>query len=360
MFKNKQKRLVTIMMLIISMAMVINGCSPKAPSGGEAAEGNENAVSIDYPKSTITMIVPTSAGGGYDLGVRNIARFLPKHLPNNVNVIVENVPGAGQMIGVHSLFAAKPDGYTIGGFDGSGALISQFARPDATKYDVEKFEYLGVWQVDARMIGVSNAIEATTWDEFVEFSKKSPIKVGTGGVGTGQHTDALMVEEFTDVDFKYVHYDGSANIEPGIARKEVDMEIAQYSTLKKLQDQDIGRPFCVLSDERSESAPDVPTALEIGMPKEQYEKLMSSPFYGTYRVVAAPPGTDPQILEILRKAVWDTFQDPEYIEEVKKMKAEYNPIMGEEYAASLGEKVEIGNSEESKEVVKLLQTMTDN
>lgn len=355
MFINRKSLPVAFLVLGLAFALVLGGCSSPqqqstpAPTPAPAKESG-------YPETTITLIVPTTAGGGYDLGARNVARFLPKHLPNNVNVVVNNMPGAGQMIGVHALYAAKPDGYTIGAFNAIGALMAQFIRPQETKFDVAKFKYLGMWQNDVRAIGVSNSVQAKTWDELVAKSKEKPLLCGTGGAGSGQHTDPLMVEAVSELKLKYVHYDGSAQVEPAMGRKEIEFEMGQVSTIVTLEEQKIGRPFCVLADQRVPSAPNVPTALEVGMPKEQYEKLMASPFFGVNRVIAAPPGMDPKILEILRKAVWDTFQDPEYIAEVEKMKGEYNPVKGEEYDAIALKKINSAN--ENQKMIEIMKEAT--
>jgi tripartite-type tricarboxylate transporter receptor subunit TctC len=305
---------------------------------GTAAE--KKPAAVDYPNNTITIVVPTTAGGGYDLGARNVARFLPKYLPKKVNVIVDNMPGAGQMIGVHSVYAAKPDGYTIGAFNAIGALMSQFVRSEEVKFDMNKFIYLGLWQQDTRAIGVSNNMTVKTWGELVKRSAQKPIVTGTGGLGTGQHIDPLMIEAVSDLKLKYIHYDGSAQIEPAMGRKEIEMEVAQVATIQNLVDTKIGRAFCIIDKERYPLTPTFPTALEVGMPKAMYDKLSTLPFFGVDRVIAAPPGTDPAIVEILRKAVWQTFQDPEYLAQVKKMKGENNPIQGKDYQLLVDKKIQ--------------------
>jgi len=284
-----------------------------------------------YPDRIITWIIGTTPGGGYDLGARNIARFLPKHLPNKVTIVLQNKPGAGQMIAVHTLWASKPDGYTVCSFNSTGALMAKFVRPGEIKFDVTKFEYLGMWQEDTRAIGISKFLKASTWQELVARSKQKPILVGTGGAGTSQHIDPLMIEAVSDLKLKYIHYPGSAQTAPAMGRNEVEMEVAQVATTEQLKDNGLGRTFCVLSKERSPFAPDVPTAVEAGMPEDQFEKLMDAPFFGATRVVAAPPGTDPQIVKILRKAMWDTFHDPQYLEHLKILKGDNNPMKGEDY-----------------------------
>jgi tripartite-type tricarboxylate transporter receptor subunit TctC len=297
------------------------------------------AFGAEYPNGPITIIIPTSAGGGYDLGARLIAKHLPKYLPNNVTVVPDNRSGGAQMIGVHSLYGSKNDGYTIGIFNLVGALLAPYTRGEGIEFEIDKFEYLGLWQTDIRAIGVNKQVTAKTWDELVAMGKEKPIVAGTGGLGVGQHTDIVVLSALSGVPFKYVHYDGSAPVEPALGRGEIQFEMAQTGTIRSVEEEGMGRAFCVFNDTRDPVAPDIPTALEVGMPKDLYDNITSLPFFGVQRVVAAPPGTDPAIVKILRDAIWKVFQDSDYIADQEKIGGTNNPIDGETLQKQIAEKV---------------------
>lgn len=325
------------MIMMLSLAACGESASTSTPTPGSASSQSQPSKSSStpnpYPKATITLIIPTSAGGGYDLALRAIAAYLPKYLPNTVNVVCDNQSGGGQMIGVHALYSAAPDGYTIGGFNGTAALLNQYCRPADISFDMNEFNWLGMWTKDVRAIGVSNSVTATTWDELVGMGT---ISCGTGGIGTGQHTDMIVLDSMSDINFDYVHYDGSNNVEPAMGRGEIQLESAQISTIASLEEEGLGRAFCVFADERLADFPDVPTALEVGMPAELYEALMTSPFFGVQRVLAAPPETDPEIVEILRSAIDQVFADPDYQKEcVENLGIELNYISGEELEGNI-------------------------
>ncbi|MEW6671926.1 MAG: tripartite tricarboxylate transporter substrate-binding protein [Thermodesulfobacteriota bacterium] len=307
----------------------------------------------DFPNRPITIVVPVTAGGGYDLGARNIARFLPKHLPKKVDVVVDNMPGGGQLIGVHSVYAAKQDGYTLVAFNAIGALMAQFVRPETVKFDMNKFIFLGLWQQDIRGIGLGNNMKEKTWDALVKRSAQKPILIGTGGAGTGQHIDPLILEAVSDLKLKYIHYDGNAQVDPAIGRGEVEMQMGQVSVLTRMEKQKIGWGFCVIDVNRAPLAPNIPTCLEAGMPRAVYDKMTELPFFGVDRVLAAPPGTDPEIVEILRDALWKTFKDPEYLDGVKKIKGEDNPMTGKDYQNLVGKKIQA--AKESKDLIEKLK-----
>lgn len=346
------KKSIKCLALVIAISFVaLAGCSSSGAAAGSSSAPQQSAA-VDYPKNAITVIIPTSPGGGYDLGARLIAKYLPKYLPHKVDIICANQSGGAQMIGVHTLYAAKNDGYTIGAFNATGALLAQYTRGEEITFDMSKFNYIGMWQEDVRAIGVSKIVKAKTWDDLVAMGT---LKVGTGGKGTGQHSDSIILDALTDLSFKYVHYDGSALVEPAMGRGEIELETAQVSTILSLEEQGMGRAFCVLADQRDPSAPDVPTALEVGMPQEQYDLIKSLPFFGVRRVVACPPDTDPAVVEILRDAFWKVVTDPEYIAELEKMEGTDNPAPGKEVGEEILKTIgEVGNYQ------SLIDTLKEN
>src|SRR5665811_2116451 len=94
-----------------------------ATQGGGASEPAE-----DFPTDDITWIIPYSPGGGFDTYSRGVARLLPKHLPGNVNVIPENIEGAGGRRGTATLYRADPDGHTIGIINVPGAIVTELLQ----------------------------------------------------------------------------------------------------------------------------------------------------------------------------------------------------------------------------------------
>ncbi|MBM2803947.1 MAG: family tricarboxylate transporter, receptor protein, partial [Deltaproteobacteria bacterium] len=87
------------------------------------------AQDIYYKGKTLRIIVGTSAGGGFDTYTRTIARHLGKHIPGQPAIVVENMPGAGHLIGANHMYnVAKPDGLTIGHFHGGWFLYQLFKR----------------------------------------------------------------------------------------------------------------------------------------------------------------------------------------------------------------------------------------
>ncbi len=105
----------------IVIAALLAACG--GTDSGEQPEPSAMNFSMD---KTVTYIVATNPGGGYDTYARLIARYMEKHL-DGVKIRIRNVPGAGNIVGANQLFVAKPDGLTIGTFN-TGLIYAQLLR----------------------------------------------------------------------------------------------------------------------------------------------------------------------------------------------------------------------------------------
>src|SRR4030042_3050319 len=96
-----------------------------------------------YEGKVIQIVGGASPGGGFDLYARTFSRHMGKHIPGNPTIIVENMPGAGQLISANHLYkVAKPDGLTIGHFNGV-LFFNQVLKQRSIEFDALKFEFMG-------------------------------------------------------------------------------------------------------------------------------------------------------------------------------------------------------------------------
>ena len=144
-----------------------------------------------YHGKMIRIVVGFSAGGAFDAYSRSLSRHMPKYLPGNPSITVENMPGAGSLIAANHLYkAASPDGLTIGNFIGS-VLMGQVLGQKGIEFDARKFQYVGA---PARYYPVclfSKASGITSLDNWL--TAKSPVKMGGIGQGTsGDNTIRVL------------------------------------------------------------------------------------------------------------------------------------------------------------------------
>src|SRR5215831_4280526 len=117
-----------------------------------------------YKDKVIRIVVATAAGGGYDLYTRTMARHLRKYIPGEPTIVVENMPGAGHLIGANYVYkVAKPDGLTIGHFIGS-LFLQQLLGKAGVEFDALKFNYIGVPAQDNYMIGLLRQPASPVWN----------------------------------------------------------------------------------------------------------------------------------------------------------------------------------------------------
>jgi tripartite-type tricarboxylate transporter receptor subunit TctC len=108
------------------------------------AGGSVHAQQADkafFNGKTVTYIVATSPGGGYDTYGRLVAEYMQKYLPGST-FVVRNMPGAGHLVGTNALFASKPDGLTLGTFN-TGLIYTQLAKHQGVKFDLTKMSWIG-------------------------------------------------------------------------------------------------------------------------------------------------------------------------------------------------------------------------
>src|SRR5512139_2611355 len=96
-----------------------------------------------YRGKTITMVVASTVGGGYDLWARLAARYMVKYIPGSPSIVVQNMPGAGNIIGANYVYGvAKPDGLTMGAVN-PALYFDQLVGRSEVKFDWAKFNWIG-------------------------------------------------------------------------------------------------------------------------------------------------------------------------------------------------------------------------
>src|SRR3990170_1274496 len=149
--------------------------------------GQASAQEQFYKGKTIRIIVGLSAGGGYDVYTRAVARHFGRHIPGNPAVVVENMVGAGSLIAANHVYkVARPDGLTIGHFLG-GLFLQQVLGKPGIEFDGRRFGYVGAPAQDSQMLAVSKRSGINNADHW--FGSKTIVKFG--GVGAGSATDDL-------------------------------------------------------------------------------------------------------------------------------------------------------------------------
>ncbi len=293
-----------------------------------------------YQGKTITFVTGSPAGDLFDLYVRTIGDFLVKHIPGNPNVIVQNMPGAGQMIAANYVYnIAKPDGLTLAGTLATLYIDQLIGQPEV-KYDWGKFTWIGNAGKSPMMLYMRADAPYKTIEDVR--NAKEPPKCGTTGVANPGYVIPKLLEETVGAKFNVVlGYQGGSAIDLAVERGEVvcrAFSIEAYFSREPFhtwRKNGFARVLVQGGKQRDERLPDVPTIFEI-MDKYNAPEtgrrlvtvmLASSDFF---RPHYGPPGIPPERVQILREAYMKTMRDPAFLAEAKKRRLEINPVSGEE------------------------------
>ena len=320
---------VMALVIIVSLIMVmVTACGQEAPSGQETPSEQESKASAPfYENKTITLIVATKAGGGYDTYARLVSRYMEKYLPGST-IIVKNVDGAGHIIGCNETYHADPDGLTFGTFN-KGLITSQLAGFEGIKFDLDKMSWLGSMTTEARTFVVSPKSPFKNINDVINSDKE--VLMSSAGVGSTSHTDTLMVAEILGIDkFKLVSgYQGN-EADMAMMRGELHGQIGSYTTMKPLIENGDAIPILMINNKRMDEYPDVPNILEMTpentKPLANFmvsQGLITRPFAG-------PPDIPQDRLDILREAFEKACNDPDLLADAKKMDITIELITGEE------------------------------
>ena len=184
------------------------------PAGAQA-----QSVADFYKGKTVTVIVGYTAGGGYDIYARALARHMGRHLPGNPNFIVQNLTGAGSLNAANNLYnVAAKDGTVFGTF-GRGLAMEPLIGTARVQFDATKFTWLGSGTNEISLCATWHTSPVKTWQDALKLG----FTVGGEGAGSDPDTYAAFVRNVFGVKLKLVTgYHGTTDIILAIERGEVD------------------------------------------------------------------------------------------------------------------------------------------
>lgn len=263
---------------------------------------------------TITYIVATTAGGGYDTYGRMISRYMPKYLPG-ARVIVRNVPGAGNIIGANAIYTARPDGTTIGMFN-TGLIYNQLIGAAGMNFDIGKFSVLGKAATEARAVVLGTNSGLKSFDEML---KAKDVKFATSGIGTASWFDSRILADALKLNIQLVNNFSGNTGELSMRRGEVAGQIGTVESLEQFVK--TGAGFYALEISGNEgSLPGVPRVAQYTK-DERARKLVAllQAMSELGRLQVAPPGVPADTLAVLRTAMAQVMKDPGFVADSEKL-----------------------------------------
>jgi tripartite-type tricarboxylate transporter receptor subunit TctC len=279
-------------------------------SYGQSAAQTKDSPEAFYRGKTIKFIVAVAPGGTYDLWARALAPHLEKH--TGAKIIVENIPGAGGLVGAAQLFSlTKPDGLTIGVQLMTGLVLAEMLELETARYDLEKFTYIGRIDVVWRAILASKASGFKSMTDMQKASK--PIRWGATEKTSASAVDIAILSEVFGLKSKIIPgFKGSKEyMLATIAGRELDAVSASLAGYEEYVQKGDLVMIAVQGDKRFAAYPKVPTVSEHPVASPDGKKLLELLYIlsESGRMILAPPGIPPERRRFLEKALLQSLQE---------------------------------------------------
>jgi tripartite-type tricarboxylate transporter receptor subunit TctC len=283
----------------------------------------------DYPDRTIEIVVPTPPGANLDVLPRVIADKLAQRWGQTV--VIENKPGASQILGAEYVAKAKPDGYTLLATPQGPLVISQSFYPKL-RFDPAAFTPISIFAQQPLLLVANPHAPFSTLRELIAYAKANPGKVNfaSPGIGSSPHLTGEMLQTDTGIRFTHVPYKGMAPLMVDLLAGRVDIAFNNLGNTSPLIRDGKVKVLAVASPERIPELPDTPAVAEL-----------YPGFYATsWFAFVAPPKAPPKIAAKLSRAIAETVRMPEVIGRYKQMGATPLGMSPAETAAFLKKETE--------------------
>jgi tripartite-type tricarboxylate transporter receptor subunit TctC len=284
------------------------------------------AAAEEFPSRPVHLIVTYAPGGSADL----IARLLADKLSAlwGQQVVVENRPGAGGLIGTEAAAHAAPDGYTLYMATDGPTVVAATLNKNVS-YDWKRdFATVSMVTVGYQVLIIDPKLPVKTLADFIALAKSKPgaLNFASIGVGTAPHLIAELFQSALGIRLTHVPYNGSsAQAIRALISGDVAMFMVGTSTAQPFIENGSVRALAVTSSAgRVAELPDVPTFAELGYPQVEYTLWFS---------IVVPSATPPALIASLNAAINKVVAEPDFRRQVKLRGFEAKGGTPEELAA---------------------------
>lgn len=299
----------------------------------------QQSVADFYKGKTISMVISSGAGGGYDTLARTVGRHLGKHIPGNPSIVPRNMPGAGGIVASKHLFTQAPrDGSVMGIVMNNAPLEPLFGTKEAD-YDATKLNWIGTPSLETGLLIVWHTSKFKTIDD----ARQHEMTAGASGVNSAPAFYSRLLNELLGTKIKVIAgYPGQNEAYIAIERGELDTYGTTFwssltSTKQNWIKGNLIRILVQYGPVKEPDLKDVPYGPDLV--KNEEDKLLFEAAYGPLtlgRPFLMPPEIPADRLAAVRKAFMDMIKDPDFRNEAEKLGLQIdNPRSGEQLQADV-------------------------
>ncbi len=288
------------MRLVHLIAALVAALGSISGQGGAAAQ--------DFPTKPISLIVPYTAGGPYDI----LARFMSESLRKqkvSIATIVEAKPGGNTLIGIQHVLKAPADGHTV--LISTLPITANIMLMKNPGYKYEDFVPVGPVARHPYILFVPATLPVKNLAELVAYAEKNPGKLNIGALSPGGQVQ-LLADKFikaSKLKIEKIPYKGAAELATALLTGDLQMSFFAYSAGAAFLKDGKLKPIAIATDERSPLTPDIATFKELGMPAVTGESWVA---------LFARADTPKPVLAKLQAAITEASRDPDYVAKIKQ------------------------------------------
>ena len=284
-----------------------------------------------FKGKTVNIVAGFSAGGGYDLNARGVARHMGKHIPGNPSVIVQNMPGAGSLTSVRYLDVHAPKDGTVMTVFNPGLVTQALIAPEKVQRDFRKYSCIGAVTPEFRVCYGFGPKGVKSWDDMM--SRKEFV-LGSTARGSGNYINGATLREVFHAPIKQIlGFPGSAEQRLAIERGELDGDCGSYSSvpIEWIRDGS-AHPFVRFTEQRPLEIPESAVFVGSFAKTEEQKQLLDvlDAADGVGRPFIMSKQVPADRIAIIRKAFNETMQDKDFLADMAKQQNPVNPLTGEE------------------------------
>ena len=255
----------------------------------------------NYPSRPIRMIVPFSPGGATDVPARIVAQRLSEALGQQV--VIDNRPGAGSMLGAEVVAKANPDGYTLL-LTATTHVISASLYKKVPYDAVRDFAPVMLVGSGPNVLAIHPSLPAKSVRELIALATAQPNKIdyASSGNGSAQHLFGALFLSMANIRMTHIPYKGSAPATTDLISGQVSVGFPGIALALPHTKAGRLRSLAVTSEKRSKAMPDVPSLAEAGVPG--YAATLWSG-------LLAPKGTPPEVIQRLHDEIAKILRQPD-------------------------------------------------
>ncbi|MBT5032718.1 MAG: tripartite tricarboxylate transporter substrate binding protein [Proteobacteria bacterium] len=258
-----------------------------------------SAYSQNYPLKTITIITHSRPGGGSDVFLRLLSRYLTPEL--GVNIVIKNITGGSGAAAIAELANSTPDGSTFYATTPTFIYTSLLSRPTFTDKDVDPIVNLFT---DPELIYTAANSPYQTLKEVLDKARDSRGIWGAANPASLERQALERLKSATGVNAAVISHEGGGDLMINVLNGTLDIGVGEAQELNSQLQAGSLRLLATFSDRRLSQFPDLPTVQELG-----YDVVVRK-----FRGIAAPKGLAPEIIDQWEQAIQAVLNNPEYKE----------------------------------------------